>query len=356
MVSKPTMWVLGPLVVVVVAVIWGGLALQEVKKIYPTDDPALAKLHGDQCERPQDDHFIAESQNTWSNLAYVLAGALVLLRFRSLLGALWGAQLILIGVASAYYHATLSEGPQILDVAWIYAVLFSAILYATNALWNSDQPWPIRWWAWIVVGLVHGVALVVSLALSDHTGGVVTSFLIISVLLVPGLSVPVVLWTRFRGRLAPCWYWLLATLVLTIFGYLMRKIFVSALDWDSEALFPILVGNLIALTVLVVLARMRFVEGSWNRWFWLELVGMGLVMGVGIVCRLQDGYKVSDGKVTLKWLCSPDRWLQAHAVWHVASAAALLFTYDFLSQLDGSGRSELVDRPTVFPELTPGGG
>jgi hypothetical protein len=71
------------------------------------------------------------------------------------------------------------------------------------------------------------------------------------------------------------------------------------------------------------------------------------VTGIGFFCRLNDGYTK---EATEKLLCSPSGIFQAHAWWHILSAAALLLTYDVTTQLERRDRPWIADRPALFPE------
>ena len=116
--------------------------------------------------------------NTWTSLAFVIAGAAVLLRARNVQSRIFGAILIFLGIGSAYYHATLTFSGQFIDVLGMYLVatlvLFHAIdrramisparlgaMYiATNIALAS-----ILYWIPIVRRAVFGVIVVLFIAL-----------------------------------------------------------------------------------------------------------------------------------------------------------------------------------------------
>jgi hypothetical protein len=116
--------------------------------------------------------------NTWSSLAFVIAGAAILLRARNIQSRILGAILIFLGIGSAYYHATLTFTWQFIDVLGMYLVatllLFHAIdrrakispanlgaMYvATNILLAS-----ILYWIPFVRRAVFGVIVVLFIVL-----------------------------------------------------------------------------------------------------------------------------------------------------------------------------------------------
>jgi len=86
----------------------------------------------DQCEAPRFDHAVVEFQNTWSNLAYLAVGLLILYRRPGLLGAMAGVNLCIVSLFSGWYHASLQPLAQAYDVGWIYAVILSMCAYGVR--------------------------------------------------------------------------------------------------------------------------------------------------------------------------------------------------------------------------------
>ncbi|MEO8134022.1 MAG: hypothetical protein ABI831_08605 [Betaproteobacteria bacterium] len=294
--SKPYMWLIGGAIFIGVLIlcIIATAAIQGSQQ-FPTSKEELVKFHSDQCERPQSLSSVVERENTWSNLAYLLAGLLILLRARSIPAILFGANLCALALFSGLYHATLRELPQVMDVAWVYCALFAAVvfsIYTLARLNNSDPPW------WVWVGLVVG---------------------------------------------------------LDIFGLAIKRL----LHWDSTVVFIVLVGLLAIIFASVVVysavnGKIASQFGGYYGWLYLllELVGVGIVAGFGFMFRLGDGYDVMGKVVTEKFLCHPDSIFQAHAAWHILSAAALLLTYDIFCQFQKGSNVSRYDQTTVLPDLS----
>jgi hypothetical protein len=99
------------------------------------------------CESIRDG-LIRQPANTWSCAAFVLAGAIVLLRSferpdprnpnplraNPTYGALYAAALILIGLGSAFYHASLTFAGQFMDVFGMYLLGTFILLYNLSRL------------------------------------------------------------------------------------------------------------------------------------------------------------------------------------------------------------------------------
>ena len=93
------------------------------------------------------DAAVLEPQNTWSNLAYLAAGMLILFRSGTLLGAVVGLNLGFEFLFSGLYHAKLTGITQDLDVAWIYVLLLGLSAYALQCIlwpkWARQTAYPV---------------------------------------------------------------------------------------------------------------------------------------------------------------------------------------------------------------------
>ena len=99
------------------------------------------------------DGIIRQSNNTWSSLAFVLSGLLVFSQAnediknklnKNLLTAnfnyalMFGSSLIIIGLGSAFYHASLTFAGQTVDVLGMYLLISFIIIY------NYSRIYPIK--------------------------------------------------------------------------------------------------------------------------------------------------------------------------------------------------------------------
>jgi hypothetical protein len=311
---------------------------------FPHMDKGLDLFHDDQCERPRDHSWIVELQNTLSNAGYALAGTLILLRAGTWAGHLFGANLLILGLMSALYHATLShEMPQVLDVAWVYAALLALSVYASYVLIQRRQPLTIPSLAVYISGSVWVlVGLIITLL---YGGEGFAAFASLSVFVI-GAGFLCFLFDRFLPALG----WTIGLIVILgvgipAFGLLIKL----KLHWNSDPVFAILIVLLILQLVYLFAGAKKL---DWGRLAW-ELPVIVTPLIIGLVCRLGDGYNVT-GKgetriVARKFLCDPDGFFQAHAHWHLLGAVALLLGYDLLSQFQ-TRRGKDSDKAVIFPD------
>jgi len=246
-------------------------------------DPAPGKdcpVQNDHRSFNQDDHTILEPWNAWSNLAYLAAGLLILFRDwrRWLFGWAVGLNLVLLALFSGLYHGSLQSFPQALDVNWIYAVMLCLIIYAAEGLTHRHlHQWiPGPWKNWVIFA------------------GVEVGVVVLTVLKSTNVWAP-----------------------------------------DSTTVFIALVlelANLVVLSLYLMWQREPDVWGSWETWFFPCLIAV--LAGAAFFFRLMDGWN-DDG--TAKRLCSPTAAIQAHALWHILGAGALLFTFDYFARVSGRG-------------------
>jgi dihydroceramidase len=107
---------------------------------------------------------VAQPVNTYSNLAFVLVGCLVLFapqaraRDARAFRATYGSSVIVIGIGSLFYHATLSFAGQWLDVMGMY--LLATLLVLSAAARVRPLPGPAFAAAYLAVNAALGILLV----------------------------------------------------------------------------------------------------------------------------------------------------------------------------------------------------
>lgn len=198
--------------------------------------------------------LIREPQNTWSNLAFVFGGALLLGTIRTRLGRGMGLALLAVGVGSFLYHASASRTLRHLDVAAMYWLFLVAALLSLGA-----------------------VAPRLQLRLQASAGGLLIATSLVAVALTWGRNFSVLGFKPFSLTLAT----------------------------------GIAAATMIAALVLVAWRKR-------SRATFAGVLGCVGVFTLALVCQLGD----RPGG----WLFAPGGALQAHALWHVFSAGALVGT------------------------------
>ena len=229
------------------------------------------------CERIREG-TIRQPVNTWSNLAFILVGLLVIavashdlsraaqsrssnpMRTRAAYPGLYGAVTILIGIGSMFYHASLAFAGQAVDIISIYLLTTFMLLYTLSRLIRIDGR------AFFACYL----ALNVVLGWISVEWPVLRRYLFIVLLLAVLASEAII-----RKKLRPK----------------MNAAFLYA-----------------AIASLV---------GACSAWI-LDLTGI---------------------------MCSPDSWLQGHAVWHVLMAAVVGFIYLYYRSEDGYATNRAMAYP-----------
>jgi hypothetical protein len=102
--------------------------------------------------------LIREPQNTWSNLAFVFAGAYLACCARLRMSRLAGVALIAVGVGSFVYHASASRALRHLDVAAVYGLFFVTTLLAAGCI---QARWRTRLEAYAAFWATAGVAFAI---------------------------------------------------------------------------------------------------------------------------------------------------------------------------------------------------
>jgi hypothetical protein len=241
-----------PSIIVLFAILFGGLDYN-----WDRWAPATCMPSGCFCEGVRLG-FIRQPANTWSSLAFAFAGFWLIWRAKKdvyrgaarsnpittqfLYGAVFGACLIVIGLGSAFYHASLTLAGQFIDVMGMYFLAGFMLTYNISRSYRVNPS--------LMVGAY--VALVSSLAF---------------VLL------------RFPG--------------------VRRYVFASMI---------------IVVLILEYSARRRGKSTIATSYIYSAL---GLLLAAFVIWILD----------ITRLTCSPESWLQGHAVWHILCALATLLLY-----------------------------
>jgi hypothetical protein len=103
-------------------------------------------------------HLIREPQNTWSNLAFVIAGAFVASLAAARSARLVGAALIAVGVGSFIYHASASRTLRHLDVGAMFGLFFAIIGLSLGCFQRRVQrKIDAHFWLFAVVAVVFAI-------------------------------------------------------------------------------------------------------------------------------------------------------------------------------------------------------
>ncbi len=246
------------------------------RNLHPTRDEQCEPLATDKDPNAA----VLEPQNTWSNWAYLLAGAVIVYRSRNLLGAFVGLNLAFEFIFSALYHSKLTESMQFIDVAWIYVLVLSLIACAVQC----------------VVIQFHDPARETERPVFSN-------------------------W-RFLAAMAIA----VATILIGIMIRVIRP---------DSTITTILLAT--ALAVVVAFKYLRkllshFIRAIWPPelpdWHLADTVDIILIFVFGLMAltfRFSDG----PGHILFDWCTKDEGKLQPHAAWHVTSAFLVLVVYDF---------------------------
>jgi hypothetical protein len=104
--------------------------------------PATCLQYGCFCETANTSSPIRQTANTLSSLAYVFSGALAMARvtrsqrFTFGYSIIFGFSSMIIGVGSAFYHASLTFAGQFLDVLGMFMLATFMLVYAFERIWT----------------------------------------------------------------------------------------------------------------------------------------------------------------------------------------------------------------------------
>ncbi len=138
------------------------------------------------CEA-QNNSWIMEPANTWSNLAYLLAGAFIAVhsrKFQSRAIRSYAWVMIAMGLCSAIYHASFTFVFQILDFFGMYLMTSLMILIQLRRLgWIREAMNPVNFWS-----LVAGTTAL-TVWCDFYTEFPIQAFILVQTLLIIGAEI-----------------------------------------------------------------------------------------------------------------------------------------------------------------------
>jgi len=221
--------------------------------------------HYEECEGVTLTRFLLQFSNFWSNFAYLAVGLILISLNDSLLGRLLGGAFCFLTFGSGYFHGSLSELGELLDIAGVYMALLAIIAYALIELfeWRSTDPRAI---ALTVAAFVFAfVAAIYRTKVWLFNSSVLTPLLVVAILV--------------AGAIA-------------YFKFKLRN--------EHKLLAP-----------------------------GLGALGFGLIALVGKFTDGDNNALARYGGDYAKCLYAPDAWFQGHASWHVLSAGMFYCMFEF---------------------------
>ena len=245
-----------------------------VAKVHPWSDIDPTRItwyHQEECEQVTPTSFLLQVFNFWSNFAYLAAGLLIVWLSTSHIGRLVGVVFIMLAIGSGWFHGTLTEFGQTVDIVGVYAALAALIAYAIVELFEMDDVfWPLDQISFPVLGLLLG-CLVLSVVAGILRGAV----------------------GFFKSD------YFTPMLVIILFVYMV------VLIWKSSNGVALVVHLLITVAIGVLALIFKFTDGDDN--------GLAKHHGDFAQCSY-----------------SPGGLIQGHALWHILSALMFVLMFEYI--------------------------
>lgn len=149
------------LIALLISAVTLGVLMSLPASVWTDWRPATCLQRGCFCEAPNPHSPIRQTANTVSSLGYLFSGTLAITssknarRFSRGHAAIFGVSSLLIGVGSAFYHASLTFSGQFFDVLGMFMLATLMLVYAFERIWD------LRFAA--TVGLYLAIVLFLSL-------------------------------------------------------------------------------------------------------------------------------------------------------------------------------------------------
>jgi hypothetical protein len=120
------------------------------------DPGRVAWYHKEQCETVDTTGFLLQFHNFWSNAAYLAVGLLVLCCSTTGHGRFVGIAFVFLAAGSGWFHGTLSESGQTVDIMGVYVALLAVAAYGFIEMVPITSPLAI--WSILGAATALGVA------------------------------------------------------------------------------------------------------------------------------------------------------------------------------------------------------
>ena len=151
-----TVWVMCLVVAVVFTLI---MSLAHVRPWTDVSTSRVAWYHQEECEKVDTSGFWLQTLNFWSNFSYLAGGIVITWLSDFRLGKGIGIVLIALSVGSLWFHGTLTEFSQTIDIVGVYAALIVLIGYGFIELIPLDMDGVAAWLIFagaIILGTIAG--------------------------------------------------------------------------------------------------------------------------------------------------------------------------------------------------------
>lgn len=282
------------LVALLISAITLGVLMSLPASIWADWRPATCLQRGCFCELPKYNSPIRQRANTISSLGYIFSGMLAMIpskitrRFSFGHAVIFGASSLIIGVGSAFYHASLTFTGQFFDVLGMFMLATLMLVYAFERIWNLRFAATLGMYLAIVLFLS-----VLQLSLPDTRRFVFAVVLIVALL--------------FEAH------------YLTHFTHFCRRV----TETQSKSLYS-------SLRLRVSVARLRNV--SYLKQKTPVIAANKLRLGILLLAVAFIIWTFDIARI----ICIQTSLIQGHAIWHLLGAASvgLLYQY-YASEQDG---------------------
>lgn len=123
-----------------------------------TSQDRIDGYHHEQCEEVKPRAPFVQGMNFWSNFAYLAAGLFIFTRSDFAFGKAIGVVMMLLAIGSGYFHGTLTETGQTVDMMMTYSAVLVMLVYAMVKVMHLSTNGTAAWLMLIIGGVGLGCA------------------------------------------------------------------------------------------------------------------------------------------------------------------------------------------------------